>query len=208
MTGRFIAVEGADGTGKSTQARLLADRLGALFTREPGGTPLGEHIRDLVLDPTGQGPVDRAEALLMAAARAQHVDLVVAPALAAGRDVVSDRFVASSIAYQGLGRGLGSGPVAEVNEFATGGLAPDLVVLIEVDTPVAGGRLGDDRDGELDRIEQAGDDLQAAVSAAYRDMAAADPNRWVVVAGGGTIEEVAARVADAVEARLTPGRDR
>ena len=199
MTGRFIAVEGADGTGKSTQARLLADRLGALFTREPGGTPLGEHIRDLVLDPTGQGPVDRAEALLMAAARA---------ALAAGRDVVSDRFVASSIAYQGLGRGLGAGPVAEVNEFATGGLAPDLVVLIEVDTPVAGGRLGDDRDGELDRIEQAGDDLQAAVSAAYRDMAAADPNRWVVVAGGGTIEEVAARVADAVDARLMPGRDR
>jgi dTMP kinase len=97
--------------------------------------------------------------------------------------------------------------VAEVNEFATGGLAPDLVVLIEVDTPVAGGRLGDDRDGELDRIEQAGDDLQAAVSAAYRDMAAADPNRWVVVAGGGTIEEVAARVADAVDTRLTPGRD-
>ena len=208
MTGRFIAVEGADGTGKSTQARLLADRLGALFTREPGGTPLGEHIRDLVLDPTGQGPVDRAEALLMAAARAQHVDLVVVPALAAGRDVVSDRFVASSIAYQGLGRGLGAGRVAEVNEFATGGLAPDLVGLIEVDTPVAGGRLGDDRDGELDRIEQAGDDLQAAVSAAYRDMAAADPNRWVVVAGGGTIEEVAARVADAVDARLMPGRDR
>ena len=97
MTGRFIAVEGADGTSKSTQARLLADRLGALFTREPGGTPLGEHIRDLVLDPTGQGPVDRAEALLMAAARAQHVDLVVVPALAAGRDVVSDRFVASSM---------------------------------------------------------------------------------------------------------------
>lgn len=123
MTGRFIAVEGADGTGKSTQARLLADRLGGLFTREPGGTPLGERIRDLVLDPMGEGPVDRAEALLMAAARAQHVDLVVAPALAAGRDVVSDRFVASSIAYQGLGRGLGAGPVAEVNAFATGGLA-------------------------------------------------------------------------------------
>jgi dTMP kinase len=148
--------------------------------------------------------VDRAEALLMAAARAQHVDVVVAPALASGRDVVSDRYVASSIAYQGRGRGLGAGPVAEVNEFATGGLAPDLVVLIEVDTPVAGGRLGDDRDGELDRIERAGDDLQARVVAAYRAMAAADPDRWVVVDGGGTVAEVAVRVADAVDARLGP----
>jgi dTMP kinase len=204
MSGRFIAVEGADGTGKSTQAGLLAERLGALFTREPGGTPLGERIRDLVLDPAGDAPVDRAEALLMAAARAQHVDVVVAPALASGRDVVSDRYVASSIAYQGRGRGLGAGPVAEVNEFATGGLAPDLVVLIEVDTPVAGGRLGDDRDGELDRIERAGDDLQARVVAAYRAMAAADPDRWVVVDGGGTVAEVAVRVADAVDARLGP----
>ncbi|MBT5904901.1 MAG: dTMP kinase, partial [Acidimicrobiaceae bacterium] len=164
MIGRFIAVEGADGTGKSTQARLLAERLGALFTREPGGTPLGEQIRDLVLDPAGEAPVDRAEALLMAAARAQHVDLVVAPALAAGRDVVSDRYVASSIAYQGHGRGLGAGPVAEVNQFATGGLTPDLVVLIEMAAPVAGRRLGDDREGELDRIEQAGDDLQGVVA--------------------------------------------
>ncbi len=204
MSGRFIAVEGADGTGKSTQAGLLAERLGALFTREPGGTPLGERIRDLVLDPAGDAPVDRAEALLMAAARAQHVDVVVAPALASGRDVVSDRYVASSIAYQGRGRGLGAGPVAEVNEFATGGLAPDLVVLIEVDTPVAGGRLGDDRAGELDRIERAGDDLQARVVAAYRAMAAADPDRWVVVDGGGTVADVAVRVADAVDARLGP----
>ena len=207
MTGRFIAVEGADGTGKSTQARLLAERLGALFTREPGGTPLGEQIRDLVLDPAGEAPVDRAEALLMAAARAQHVDLVVAPALAAGRDVVSDRYVASSIAYQGHGRGLGAGSVAEVNEFATGGLAPDLVVLIEVSAPVASSRLGDDREGELDRIEQAGDDLQGVVSDAYRAMAMADPDRWVIIDGDGTVDEVAVRVAETVDARLNPRRD-
>ena len=207
MTGRFIAVEGADGTGKSTQARLLADRLGALFTREPGGTPLGEQIRDLVLDPAGEAPVDRAEALLMAAARAQHVDLVVAPALAAGRDVVSDRYVASSIAYQGHGRGLGAGSVAEVNEFATGGLAPDLVVLIEVSAPVASSRLGDDREGELDRIEQAGDDLQGVVADAYRAMAMADPDRWVIIDGDGTVDEVAARVAGTVDDWLNPRWD-
>ena len=207
MIGRFIAVEGADGTGKSTQARLLAERLGALFTREPGGTPLGEQIRDLVLDPAGEAPVDRAEALLMAAARAQHVDLVVAPALAAGRDVVSDRYVASSIAYQGHGRGLGAGSVAEVNEFATGGLAPDLVVLIEVSAPVASSRLGDDREGELDRIEQAGDDLQAVVADAYRAMAMADPDRWVIIDGDGTVDEVAARVAGTVDDWLNPRWD-
>ena len=207
MTGRFIAVEGADGTGKSTQARLLADRLGALFTREPGGTPLGEQIRDLVLDPASEAPVDRAEALLMAAARAQHVDLVVAPALAAGRDVVSDRYVASSIAYQGHGRGLGAGPVAEVNQFATGGLTPDLVVLIEMAPPLAGRRLGDDREGELDRIEQAGGDLQAVVADAYRAMAIADPDRWVIIDGDGTVDEVAVRVAETVDARLNQRRD-
>lgn len=198
MTGRFIAVEGADGTGKSTQARLLAEYLGAVFTREPGGTPLGEQIRELVLDPEGDGPVDRAEALLMAAARAQHVDLVVGPALTAGRDVVSDRYVASSIAYQGYGRGLGADAVGEVNRFATDDLLPDLVVLIVLDAPMAADRVGDERD----RIERAGRELQAAVDNAYREMAAADPDRWVVVDGAGTIEEVAARIAAAVTVRL------
>ena len=198
MTGRFIAVEGADGTGKSTQARLLAEQMGALFTREPGGTPLGERIRDLVLDPSGAPPVDRAEALLMAAARAQHVAEVVEPALSAGRDVVSDRYVASSVAYQGYGRGLGAEAVMAVNRFATNGLQPDLVVLITVDVRVAVRRLGED----LDRIERAGDAFQVAVVAAYSELAAQDPARWLVVDGNGTVAEVAARVAAAVEGRL------
>jgi dTMP kinase len=172
--------------------------MGALFTREPGGTPLGERIRDLVLDPSGAPPVDRAEALLMAAARAQHVAEVVEPALSAGRDVVSDRYVASSVAYQGYGRGLGAEAVMAVNRFATNGLQPDLVVLITVDVRVAVRRLGED----LDRIERAGDAFQVAVVAAYSELAAQDPARWLVVDGNGTVAEVAARVAAAVEGRL------
>jgi len=198
VKGRLIAVEGADGTGKSTQARLLADRLGAVLTREPGGTPLGEMIRSMVLDPDGERPVDRAEALLIAAARAQHVAEVVRPALDSVLDVVTDRFIESSVAYQGYGRGLGAAEVAAVSAFATDGLAADLVVVIDVDDVTARERLG----VVLDRIEQAGDGFRDRVVAAYRDMAASDPGRLVVVNGNGSVEEVAGRVSVAVADRL------
>ena len=198
MTGRLIAVEGGEGSGKTTQARMLADALGAVFTREPGGTPLGEQIRDLLLGTEGDAPCDRAEALLMAAARAQHVDRVVVPALARGDDVVTDRYIGSSLAYQGVGRGLGVAAVAAVSEFAVDGVEADLVVLLDVDTAEAVARL----DGSLDRIEQAGDAFHARVAAAYRDLAAADPQHWVVVDGRGTVDEVAQCLQAAVAERL------
>jgi dTMP kinase len=130
VAGRFIAFEGGEGTGKSTQARRLAERLGARLTREPGGTPAGDRIRALLLDPS-TGELDaRAEALLLAADRAQHVATVIRPALDAGEDVVTDRYEGSSLAYQGHGRGLPLEEVLRISGWATGGLRPDLVVLL------------------------------------------------------------------------------
>ena len=196
--GRFIVFEGGDGTGKSTQARLFADRVGAVFTREPGGTPISEAIRDIVLDADRPEMVPRTEALLMAAARAQHVHELIVPTIEAGRNVVCDRFVASSLAYQGVGRALGVDAVLAINEFATAGLRPDLVVLLEIDSEVARERLGDD----LDRIERSGSDLARRVAATYREFAAAHPDRWVIVDGSGAPDAVGDRVAAAVADRL------
>ena len=199
MTGErgcFVVFEGGDAAGKSTQARLLAGRLGARLTREPGGTPLGERIRDLVLDPALA--VDpKAEALLMAAARAQHVADVIAPALSRGETVVTDRFVASSIAYQGHGRGLAAEEIDRLNRWATGGLVPDLVVFLDVSDPVAAAR----KRQWLDRLESAGSAFHQRVAESYRAQAAAEPDRWVVVDADGTVQEVAARVLAALEAR-------
>lgn len=188
---RFIAFEGGEGSGKSTQARLLAEVLGAVLTHEPGGTALGRRIRSLVLDPDGGHAVDRrAEALLMAADRAQHVAEVIRPALDAGRDVVSDRFSGSTLAYQGYGRGLELDDLAWLSRWASGGLEPDLVVLLDVPPEVAAGRLA----GDPDRMESAGQAFHDRVAAGYRVLAADHPGRWVVVDGTGTVDEVAARV--------------
>lgn len=194
--GRFIAFEGGDGSGKSTQAQRLAESLGARLTREPGGTPIGEKIRDLVLNPENSELGARTEALLMAASRAQHVSELIEPELASGNSVVTDRFIASSLVYQGAGRGLGIEPVEAVNLFATGGLLPDLVVLLDVAAGSARARLGDN----LDRIEQA--ELSEVVAETYRELAKHSPQRWVVVGAEGSIDDVEKRVRAAVRERL------
>ena len=194
--GSFVAFEGGEACGKSTQAARLAAHRGAVLTREPGGTELGERVRALFLDPAA-GHVDaRAEALLVAAARAQHVAEVIEPALAAGRDVVTDRFTGSSLAYQGHGRGLPLDAVRAVSAFATGGVEPEVYVLLDVPADVARERLGADRD----RLEAAGDDFHERVRAGYSALAASEG--WLVVDGSGSPDEVEREVWAAVSGKL------
>ncbi|HEY2330915.1 MAG TPA: dTMP kinase [Acidimicrobiales bacterium] len=197
----FIAFEGGEASGKSTQATRLARRLDAVLTREPGGTRLGEELRSLLLagDNEAALPIDpRAEALLMAAARAQHVAEVIGPALATGRHVVTDRFTGSSLAYQGVGRGVGIGPVRALSEFATGGLDPDLTVVLRVAAGEAAARLSRQR---LDRIESAGEAFHRAVESAYDQLAGVEPH-WVVVDGSASPDAVEAAVWEVVRERL------
>jgi dTMP kinase len=200
--GRLIAFEGVEGAGKSTQLELLRGELEGrgrevVVTREPGGTPAGERVRAVVLDPKVElSP--RAEALLFAAARAELVERVIRPALERGAVVLCDRYLDSSLAYQGGARGLGRGPVEEVNRFATGGLLPDLVVLLDVD-PADGLRR---RPGDRDRIEAQDLAFHKRVREAFRELAAADPDRFAVVDGAAPVAEVAAQVNAAVLALL------
>lgn len=191
--GRLIAFEGGEACGKSTQAALLAGRIDAVLTREPGGTGVGERVRALLLDPSVHDLDARAEALLLAAARAQHVAEVVGPALEAGRDVVTDRFSHSSLAYQGHGRGLPLDEVRRLSNWATGGLWPDVVVLLDLPADEACARRG-----RPDRFETEGDEFHERVVAGFLSLAEAEPDRWRVVDGRGPVEEVAARVWDAV----------
>ena len=197
MTARFIAFEGGEGTGKSTQSARLAARLDAVLTREPGGTAVGERLRDLILDPS-TGDIDgRTEVLLVAAARAQHVAEVIEPALAAGRHVVTDRFTGSSLAYQGYGRGVTLDDVRAVSSFATAGREPDLYLLLDVPGTVAAERTG----GARDRLESAGEGFHERVRAGYAALAAADPT-WVVIDGSASPDEVETAVWRAVSDRL------
>jgi dTMP kinase len=193
--GRFIVLEGGEGVGKSTQAAALARSLGAVLTREPGGTALGEALRDLLLGASRPAPVARAETLLILAARAQHVAEVIEPALARGEDVVCDRYSGSTLAYQGYGRGLDLGELAYLDGWASGGRAPDLAILLDMPAEQARQR----RAGMVpDRIEGEGAQFLERVQAGFRELAAASPGRWKVVDASGDVAEVAAAVRAAV----------
>jgi dTMP kinase len=195
----FVTFEGADGSGKSTQAELLRAALEAegrsvVLTREPGGTELGERIRTLVLDGPDMGPW--AEAALFAASRAQHVEQVIRPALERGADVVCDRYLDSSLAYQGIARGLGVDPVLQLNLAVTGGLLPDATFLLLLDPGVAAGRHVDP-----DRLEREGTELQAKVDLAYRELAQRFPERIVTIDATGSPEAIAREVRERLRER-------
>ncbi|MBN2621968.1 MAG: dTMP kinase [Acidimicrobiales bacterium] len=195
---RFIVFEGGEASGKSTQSIRLARRLGAVHTREPGGTAVGASLRTLLLDARTVGLDDRAEALLMAADRAQHVAEVVRPALAAGRHVVCDRYVGSTLAYQGHGRGLSAVDLRHISAWATGDLWADLNVLLDVPLEVSRRRA----EGAQDRLEASGDDFHDRVVRGYRELARADAAHWVTVDGTAPPDEVETAVWQAITARL------
>ena len=193
----FISLEGVDGSGKSTQARLLAQALGpeTLLIREPGGTDAAERIRELLADP-GLDVDPFAELLLFSAARADLVSRVIRPAVEAGRDIVADRFADSSVAYQGAARGLGTSHVLSLVDTVIDGLWPDLTVLLRVDPEVGLGRSAGD-----DRFEAEGVELQRAVAEGYEEIAAIAGDRVVAIDASGSVEEVHARVMEVVEAQ-------
>jgi dTMP kinase len=196
VRGLFVTFEGIDRSGKTTQARLLTDALGddALGVREPGGTEAGERVRAILKDP--DVPLSpEAEALLFAAARAELVAHVILPSLASGRVVVSDRFLDSSLAYQGGARGLGIEDVERVNRFAARGLRPDLTFLLEISVAEAALRAG-----ESDRFEDEGEELQEAVLSAYERLIESDPGRWRRVDATRSPDEIHAEVVAEVEA--------
>jgi dTMP kinase len=198
--GRLIAFEGGEGSGKSTQARLLAKSLDAVLTFEPGGTAIGASVRALVLDPASAAMTDRTEALLMAADRAQHVATVIEPALAAGRHVVTDRYVGSTLAYQGYGRGLDVDALRLLCAWATGGRDADVNVLLDVPYEASLERLAAARP---DRMEAESRDFHQRVADGFRSLAGDDAARWVVVDGVGSVDEVAQRVLAALDGRLS-----
>ncbi len=213
--GLFIVLEGPDGAGKSVQARMLAERLTerglpVTYTREPGGTPLGEQVRQILLDPSdvARGPV--ADALLFNAARSQLVPDVIVPALERGDIVVLDRYATSTMAYQGYGSGVDRDVLGTIERLSTGGLLPDLVIVLDVPVEVGLARRDAGHVDELTRFEdESRHDLafHQRVREGYHDMAAADPDRWVVLDGSGTLDEVAEKVSRVVNAILLQSGD-
>ena len=208
--GRFITFEGGEGCGKSTQIRILAERLRAagkdvLLTREPGGTELAEKIRALVREESADPPNIRAETLLFLASRAQVVENVIRPALAAGMWVLCDRFADSTFAYQGYGRGLDIDEIKRINSFAAGGLVPDRTVLLDVSPEVSAKRMRAREvatNTDADRMEKAGDDFHARLKKGFLELAAAEPERFAVISADGCVEEVGEAVWNSLQHML------
>lgn len=203
MAGFFIAFEGGEGAGKSTQEALLAERLAArgfsiTRTREPGGTPAAEQMRTVVLSPENAGLDDRAEALLFAASRADHAARVIRPALERGDVVICDRYLDSSVAYQGVGRELGEQEVRDLSLWATRGLVPDLTIVLDVDPEI-----GLSRRPEPDRLEAEPLEYHRLVRAAFVSFAEKDPQRYLLIDASRPVDEI----ADVIYARITQAMD-
>jgi len=208
VPGLFLTFEGGEGSGKSTQIERLAARLRSrgldpVVTREPGGTPLGDRIRALLLDHAHR-PRPETEAFLLEASRAELVAHVIRPALAAGRVVVCDRYDDSTLAYQGGGRGLDTDVLRAMNRFATGGLVPDLTFLFDVDPAVGLGRRAGA--GDANRLDVEPEPFHRRVHDAYRALAGRDPARWVVVDAAGRPDAIEQAIAAAVESKLAAAR--
>lgn len=200
IRGTYIAFEGLEGCGKSTHVKRLAETLDAVATREPGGTRIGAMLREILADPENTDIDPRTELLLMTADRAQLMSQVIEPTLAAGRHVVSDRSVYSTLAYQGYGRGLGVDTIRAINEWALNQTLPDIIVWIQIPHEEAERRLAK---RNLDRFEREGTDFFARIANGFAEMAAADPARWIIIDGMLPKDDVQAAVRSAVTPRLS-----
>ena len=197
--GKYIAFEGLEGCGKSTHVKRLATRLNAVMTREPGGTVVGSMLRNILIDPANTNLSPRAEALLMASDRAQHIAELISPALSSGQHVVTDRSVYSSLAYQGYGREQDLTELKRINDWAIGGLWPELVIYIEVPTAILIERL---KKRELDRFEREDADFFKRVADGFLQMAAADPKRWLIIDGTPDKDDLEKIISARVQERL------